>query len=204
MSIMEDSFTLPFIEFECISISDPQHSKKKIIELLSKRLASQWGLPPKWRGSDQEPIIRFEFPSKNFFFERFNREIKFFEKVIQFLKDPILNRKEYGLPNGLPLIPIKESPTDEIFAITKISTNCIDEIRKNFEFTFKLGEFFGINTFYEEIANGFLIFYKTWTDFEDAQKDKLNPEEIKKWLQAKGVWNPIIEKILYSLFNSVD
>jgi hypothetical protein len=201
---MEIKTPLPFIEFECISISDPQYTKKDIITHFSKRMNNQWIQQPIWKGNEQNPIIRFEFPSYHIFLERFNREIPIFEKVIQILSNPILNRQKYGLPEGLTLIPIKQDPSDEIYLINKMTSNYKDPIRLNFEFTFKLGELFGINTFYEEIADGFLIFYKTRTDFEDAQKDKLNPGEIKNWLQAKGVWNPIIEKILSSLFKSTD
>ena len=198
---MSASSDLPYLEYECISLSERHRSKKEILQYLSEKVYSYWKIPPIWYGTEENPIFKIEFPSYEKYKRLINRGMSVFEAVYQYLSDPILNRKKYGLPEGLSIIELNKLPVNEIYFILKQRTNYKEIIQHNYQFSFKLGELFGISAVFEEVADGFIVFYKTREDFENAQKDKLNPEEIKKWTPAKNTWNPVIEKIIDSIFH---
>lgn len=200
---MIPSTDLPYLEYECISLADSQRSKKDILEFLSQKVFSYWKIDPVWNGTEENPTFKLEFPSFEKFKRLINRGMSVYEAVYHYLSDPILNRKKYGLPEGLSIIELNKSPVKDVYFILMQRTNNKEVVRKNYEFSFKLGELFGISAVFEEVEDGFIVFYKTREDFENAQKDKLNPVEIKKWMQAKGTWNPVIEKILDSIFHPV-
>ena len=61
-------------------------------------------------------------------------------------------------------------------------------------------ELIGFGSYYEEIYDGFLLFYRNLEDFYTMQVNRADYDQLKIWLESKKLWNPTIEKQLNQLF----
>ncbi|MHA1619687.1 MAG: hypothetical protein ACTSVZ_10440 [Promethearchaeota archaeon] len=87
---------------------------------------------------------------------------------------------------------------NSLYLILKYRTNAKDIIRTKYQFTYKIVDLVGIKSSYEEVEDGFILFYATEEDFQLTQMDLNNFADIQKWLEKKGVWKDSFSDYLSS------
>ncbi|MHA1612382.1 MAG: hypothetical protein ACTSVZ_01845 [Promethearchaeota archaeon] len=87
---------------------------------------------------------------------------------------------------------------DDFYLIIKLRTNFINPLKRNFELTYKINEIFGDQVFNEEVADGYLRFYKTKVDFENNLLPINNIEAWIEWFKNLNIdiTHPIIQNFL--------
>ena len=181
----------PFIEVDIIQSLDPKY---EILKQLEKRSSQTHQVQSSWSGTDTDPILRLDYESKEQFIAGYTRDKMIYENFIKYinLQDISLNNKK-TLKN--------QSNEEELYLIVKYRTNYKEPIRKNYSFTFKIIELLGIGASYEEVQDGFILFYKTKEDYLIGQMDLLNIDKAIDYLKAKGFYTPSIEAFFTQIKN---
>ncbi|MHA1611257.1 MAG: hypothetical protein ACTSVZ_06430 [Promethearchaeota archaeon] len=178
-----EKIELPFIEVDIINSFD---SKYGILKQLEKRSLQTHHVRSSWSGTEENPILRIDYESKEHFIEGYTRDKLIYENFIKYI-----NLQEISLTKNNSL---KKPPEDEeLYLIMKYRTNCKEPIRNNYSFTFKIIELLGIGASYEEVQDGFILFYRTKQDFLVGQMDLLNIDKAIEYLKVKGFYTPSIE-----------
>ncbi len=186
--MMEDT---PYIEAQIIHSMDPRY---EILKQLEKRSSQTQHVRSSWLGNDKNPILRLDYESKEHFVEGYSRDKLIYENFIKYvnLQDISLNNKK-TLKN--------QSNEEELYLMVKYRTNFKEPIRKNYSFTFKIIELLGIGASYEEVQDGFILFYKTKQDYLVGQMDLLNIDKSIEYLKSKGFYTPSIEAFFTQIRN---
>ena len=85
---------------------------------------------------------------------------------------------------------------NSLYLILKYRTNAKDIIRAKYRFTYKIVDLVGIKSSYEEVEDGFILFYATEEDFQVTQMNLNNFTEIQEWMEKKGVWKESFSEYL--------
>jgi len=190
---------LPFIEYEIMDLKGPE-TKKEILEYMECRFRKFQNANYSWRGDLDNPILRLEYANEEEFLETNTRIYPFFSTILEFIQANKLS---------LPDIQFKSKPNSSesiegVYLTLKIHTNHIHELRQNYLFSSKIAELIHIATTSEEIEDGFLIFYQDREAFEDAQVNRLDLNELKAWLQKKGIWKEIYLELFSAILESIE
>ena len=185
---MEDT---PFIEVDIIQSLDPKYD---ILKQLEKRSSQTHQVQSSWSGTDTDPILRLDYKSKEQFIAGYTRDKMIYENFIKYinLQDISLNNKK-SLKN--------QNFDEELYLMVKYRTNYKEPIRKNYSFTFKIIELLGIGASYEEVQDGFILFYKTKDDYLIGQMDLLNIDKAIEYLKSRGFYTPSIEAFFTQIKN---
>ena len=192
---------LPFIEVSIVHSQDP---KKEILQFLREKAERSNNAQVSSIESGGEKKILVKYDTELDFQNTYNGEQKIYEKFYQLIQE---NVTDYS--NLLEKILTKTSHGDfyneedmeehNLYLIVKYRSNYKEIIRQNYNFTFKIIEILGIKASFEEIADGFLLFYKTKEDFNVAQMDLKKLELIQLFLKKNGLWNEKIQFIFENL-----
>ncbi|MHA1888539.1 MAG: hypothetical protein DRO88_05165 [Promethearchaeia archaeon] len=176
----------PYIEVEIISSQDP---KQKILDMLKQRAKKNHHVKSHFKGTPENPILRVDYDSLEQFKAGYNRDRLIYENFIKFI-----NLQEVSF-SKIPLRKIRIED-DDIYLIMKYRTNCKEPIRNNYNFTFRIIELIGLGASFEEVQDGFILFYQTKEDFKIGLMDLLNLEEVRTYLDSIGMLIPSIERFL--------
>lgn len=185
---------MDFLEYS-LEVLPKELSKSEIIRFFQTKFEKIHHIKGKLINHPENPRLRYEFSSITSFENIFNRNVPFFEKTLNILESHKINIEELKKKILQDIRPVKSK--DQI--VLKIATNRKDPIRKNYEFTFNFSEIARINVQYEEIADGFLIFYDNCEIFKKMQENKLERKHLAKWinhLSSYGCSAECIEEIL--------
>ncbi|MCF2138436.1 MAG: hypothetical protein K9W44_00105 [Candidatus Lokiarchaeota archaeon] len=176
----------PYIEVEILSCDDP---KKKILDLLEERAIKNHHVKTTWKGTDDNPILRVDYESYEQFRAGYNRDRSVYENFIKFI-----NLQEISFDK----IAERSTKHDDqsIYLMMKYRTNYKEPIRNNYSFTFKIIELIGLGASYEEVQDGFILFYQTKKDFKVGLMDLLKINEVRSYLKSIDFLIPSIEQFL--------
>jgi len=190
---------IPITKYSIIQLNSDQYSKHEILNIFATVLTKLHDVRIEWGKINEEDVIKVIYKDKKAYQQAYSRNLPIIEKIMDIVNQGSLNPNDINI--RIKNEQFLKSNNQDLFLILKIQSNWLEPIRKNFEFAFKFGEIIGIHSQYEEIADGFLVFYETLEDFKDMQVDKLNYNELKQWLESKGKWNLKIEKILNNILS---
>ena len=176
----------PFIEVSVVQTTD---DKMKILTFLEKRTKSFHKVEIQWIGTAEHPILRIIFPSEQALIDGYARDQFIYEGVVHLINEGIIT------PTKISQVLMNDVNSDNLYLILKYTTNCKDPIRNNYRFTFKIAEMFGINMSYEEVHDGFILFYKDREDFEIGIIDLTQIDKVKPKVEARGHWKKTYEKL---------
>lgn len=162
--------TKPFIE---IRIINSEISSKEIYDFVLGELV-HWYKQKVCRiqimHDEDHPYVRVEYNKDD--------EEKFWGNVF-------LNSLWEKMQNGNIDIPLdnlspSKKKTEELFLTLKYTTNQKEKLGRDFNFGVNMVNSFGFNIYFEEVLDGFLLFYKTRDDFLISQiKNRTLPELVK-------------------------
>ena len=98
-------------------------------------------------------------------------------------------------PSKIKTVLKKKDKDEKLYLILKYKTNFKGPILKNYSFTYKLAEMLGLSMSYEEVDDGFLLFYQSREDFEVGKIDLTQFKEVKKQLEERNAWQKDYEKL---------
>lgn len=180
----------PYIEVKIIQSKDP---KMEILKVLENKSLKNHHAHPTWKEEGDEKILRVDYDSIDLFVKGYTRDKLIYENFIKYI-----NLQEIHFGNNKSQT---DEDNEEIYLMLKYRTNYKDPIRNNYSFTFKIIELIGIGASYEEVYDGFILFYKTKEDFLIGQMDLLNLKEVKAFLSSKNLLKPSIEVFFNQLEN---
>jgi hypothetical protein len=195
-----------FLEISVVSLNNPLMSKKQLLEQISYRVKRTHQIEPKWIGDLENPKIRFEYDSKEHLEKCYVRDIFLFEKILELMNSGIISNEEIHQMNlkrkgHFPLIPMEIIDDQKpIYLILKYQTDYKEPLRNNYRLTLRVAEILEYSVEVEEIADGFLIFYKNPEDFEANQIDKANLTEMTQYFKEKGLLNSDLGKLLKKIY----
>lgn len=176
----------PFIEAKVI---DCQDDKMSILTQLEEKAKNRLDVKISWDFSEQsDPILRVDYESKEAFWKSYTRDKIVYETFVNFLQ-----QKEITIPELFPKKGKISNEDTDLYLILKYSTDLKEPIRLNYNFTYKIVDFMNIQASYEEVFDGFILFYKERKDFEHASLDLMNIDHIKTWLQNNNLWTEIMQ-----------
>ncbi|MHA1521455.1 MAG: hypothetical protein ACTSRK_14825 [Promethearchaeota archaeon] len=179
----------PYIEISIKSTSDLEKTRKKFLSPIAKRNEASPFNTVSWKGPKEDPILRLDYGS----YAKFEESYKTGElllKLLNLLEDGIFNleevKKKFLFAEGQET-EWKSVSYEEMYLILKYTTNYKSPLRKNYRLSEYFIELFRDHIVYEEIHDGFLIFFHRESDFKNSNLSKSNPAEVKEWLKAKKV-----------------
>ena len=131
----------------------------------------------------ENPILRIEYPSEEVFLKVYKRDEFVYESAVKLINLGVIT------PSKIKTLMKNGSKNKEkLFLILKYKTNYKTPILKNYSFTYKLAEMLGLSMSYEEVDDGFILFYQSQEDFEVGRIDLTKFKEVKRQLEDKGAW----------------
>jgi len=125
--------------------------------------------------------LQITFPGLDEFESSFRRSMGISKEFLDFSQRI---RKHGSEMKYLTTTP-EDPPTDYIFLTLFIELPTEEQkkiVRESFNFVFRVVSLFGFGLAYEEVQNGFLIFYKYKEDFNFVQLDKRNIKKVISWI----------------------
>ena len=165
-------------------------NKLKILKILEeKAYASKTG-EISLNKSPENPILRIEYPSEEVLLSVYQRDEYVYESAVKLVNLGVIT------PHKIKTVLKKGLNRDEnLYLILKYKTNFKAPILKNYSFTYKLAEMLGLSMSYEEVDDGFLLFYQTREDFEVERIDLTQFKEVKRQLMERDAWQEDYEKL---------
>jgi len=98
--------------------------------------------------------------------------------------------------------PKTEEIGDNCYLILEYETNRAKIMRKNYQMTWNLGQIIGTRFYVEETLKGFIIFFDRAVDYDIAQVDRENPQELLNWIKNSPLgkdkkWMDKIQMLLF-------
>ncbi len=178
---------LPYIE---VSVVQTQGDKAEILQILEDKAKITKNIDISMNKTSENPILRIEYPSEEILLKVYKRDEYVYESAVKLVNLGVItpSKIKNGLKNGL-------NHDDNLFLILKYKTNFKGPILKNYSFTYKLAEMLGLSMSYEEVDDGFLLFYQSREDFEVGKIDLTQFKEVKKQLEERNAWQKDYEKL---------
>ena len=171
---------LPYIE---VSILETQGKKKNIFKILEEKAKITNEAVISMDIESKNPILRIEYPSEEVFLKVYKRDEYVYESAVKLINLGVIT------PSKIKTLMKNGSKNKEkLFLILKYKTNYKTPILKNYSFTYKLAEMLGLSMSYEEVDDGFILFYQSQEDFEVGRIDLTKFKEVKRQLEDKGAW----------------
>jgi len=128
----------PFIEIKIISTTETEKTKKELIQKIKERFERTHNVKGFWKGKDDSPILRLDYPSKKAFLNGYTRDLDLFNMVISEINQGNFPFNELFSTN---------SKTDEItenYLVLKYITNWKEPMIKNYQVTSNTAEIIGV------------------------------------------------------------
>lgn len=187
-----------YLYFDIIQINSNEYSKREILEEFKIKFDLNNNIEGNLRILEDGQIqLQYFFPDAESFSLIYKKNLKFFERLIEIIDDGQLTAEDahYLFKDE------NEENTAKNFLIFRITTNWKDPIRKNYKFTFKIADLLKLGINFEEIENGFLIFYETYSLFKFLQINHINYEIMKKWNENNNPQSEKFQILLDKLLN---
>jgi hypothetical protein len=189
----------PYLEAQIIHCQEP---KEQIIEFLEQKAKRFKNSKTTISNSNSNPKILIEFSSLQSVEQTYGNDNEIVQKIFQLVQkrkeklNNIFDFQPLTLDQDFNLKKPKNLEENSLYLILKYKTNVKGIVRKKYNFTFKVIDYLGIKASYEEIGDGFLLFFATKDDFQLTQMDLNNLSDVKKWLQKKNIWRESFQKYL--------
>ncbi|MHA1674456.1 MAG: hypothetical protein ACTSYI_12620 [Promethearchaeota archaeon] len=180
----------PFLEISVQTTSDSEQNLKEILTVIANRNELSPYNTVLWKGTDTNPILRLDYSSYADFELSYREGEEQMLKFLNMLEDGSLNIekvKESLEQEDLKGKKWKSVSYEEMYLILKYRTNYKAPLRQNYLFSEWFIGFFREHIMYEEIDDGFLIFFHRKADFTNSNLNKTNPVELRQWLQSKNI-----------------
>ena len=165
----------PFIEISIEKTTEKKKIKKELIKKVKERFERTHDVKGSWKGTENSPILRLDYPTKKAFLDGYTRDLDLFNMVIE-----EINKGNFPF-NELFSNDSKTDEMTENYMVLKYITNWKEPMIKNYQVTSNTAEIIGVVFNIEEIEDGFLMFYQRKIDFDSNQIDRLNIDELKKF-----------------------
>ena len=172
-----------------VTVVQTTNDKMKILKFLEKRAKNFHQVTIQWAGTEEHPILRVIFPSEQALIKGYTRDQSIYEGVVHLANEGIIN------PKKTRQVFKNSPPSEELYLILKYETAFKEPLRNNYQFTYKIAELLGIGMSYEEVDDGFILFYKHKEDFEIGIIDLARLDKVKQMLEKRGHWDDDYEKI---------
>ena len=188
-----------FLEFTVSMLNSNAHTSRSVLEKILGNWEASYQIHGKILEKGPGYCLRFEFQDSKEINYVYSRNRPYFEKIIEWR-----NQNQFtNLQFSLGLTNIERDSDVPIFLVLKVTSNYLAPIKENYDFTFKFAKFFDMRVSYEEINDGFLIFYETAQMFDFMQIDHINKEEMFEWLeknQALTESNKVAMELFFQSF----
>ena len=179
--------SLPYIE---VSVVKTQGDKLKILQILEKKAHTSKTGEVSLKKTPENPILRVVYPSEEVLLNVYKRDEYVYESAVKLVNMGVIT------PSKIKTVLKKGTNNNEnLYLILKYKTNFKAPILRNYSFTYKLAEMLGLSMSYEEVDDGFLLFYQTRQDFEVGKIDLTQFKEVKKQLEERDAWQEDYEKL---------
>lgn len=188
---------MAFLEYS-LEVLPKEFSKTEVLKFFQEKFDRIHHLRGNWIENATNCQLRYDFLSCEEFDRIFSRNIPFFENLVKIFAANNINLEKLKKQALSCLKP--PNVKDQI--VLKIATNRKEPIRKNYAFTFNFSEIAGLHVQYEEIADGFLVFYHNLNDFKKMQDNKLDRKNLSQWFEKMSAINfsaDLVEDILDQL-----
>ena len=172
----------PFLEIEVVRLQNGNSSERENLDIVKKRYEKINSFQVRWIGTDAHPKLRFECPSIEIFEAWYHRGVNFLDSILSIIKQ---KGKEMDKILPASILTNAETHNKDLYLILKYTTNYKKPMRAKYEYTQWFANYFSELTRYEEVADGFLHFYKRRIDFINTNLDKFDPADLRQWLQNK-------------------
>lgn len=178
---------LPYIE---VSIVETQGIKQKIFHILEEKAKIAKNAVISIDYDLKDPLLRIEYPSEEEFLKVYKRDEFVYESAVKLINLGVISPSKIKkvLKNGL-------KKNEKLFLVLKYKTNFKAPILKNYSFTYKLAAMLGLSMSYEEVDDGFLLFYQSREDFVVGRIDLTQFKEVKRQLEERGAWQKDYEDL---------
>ncbi len=179
----------PFIEISIKTLNSNQNLKEILTVIANRNEKSPYN-SVLWKGTDANPILRLDYISYADFELSYREGEEQMLKFLNLLEENLFNVDELKAkfnPGDNPKKEWQAVSYEEMYLILKYRTNYKSPLRQNYKFSEYFISFFEEHIFFEEIFDGFLIFYHRKADFTNSNLNKTNPAELKQWLQSKNI-----------------
>jgi hypothetical protein len=181
---------LPYLEAQILHSKDP---KSKILDFLKQKYSRFDCTQCSIVNSDTDSRVLVEFSSLDCMQKTYGEYSKIVEQFFKLMQE---KQEDFHFFDFSKSDTNQNSGKSEdididgnsLYLVIKYRTNAKDVIRTKYRFTYKIVDLVGIKSSYEEVEDGFILFYATEEDFQLTQMDLNNFADIKKWMEKKGVW----------------
>ena len=177
---------LPYIE---VSVVQTQGEKLDILQILQEKAEITKNAIISIKKNPKNPILRIEYPSKEVLLDVYKRDEFVYESAVKLVNLGVIT------PSKIKTVLKKSDNDKNLYLILKYRTNFKGPILRNYSFTYKLAEMLGLSMSYEEVDDGFLLFYQTREDFEVGKIDLTQFKEVKRQLEERGAWQKDYEDL---------
>jgi len=177
---------IPYIE---VSVVETQGEKLDILQILKEKAKITKNVIISIKKSSENPILRIEYPSEEVLLKVYKRDEFVYESAVKLINLGVIT------PSKIKTALKKTDDDEKLYLILKYRTNFKGPILKNYSFTYKLAEMLGLSMSYEEVDDGFLLFYQSKEDFEVGKIDLTQFEEVKRQLEERGAWQKDYEDL---------
>ncbi|MHA1613161.1 MAG: hypothetical protein ACTSVZ_02725 [Promethearchaeota archaeon] len=179
-----------FVEINVQNTTDSEKSLHEILEPIANRNELNPYNTVSYVGTEENPIIRLIYESIEDLEASYKESEVQLQKFLTLVENELFNLDELKIiiKNGEKSgSEWRMAPQDEIYLILRYRTNHKSPLRQNYSFGKWFFDFFNDQIMFEEVNDGFLIFYHREVDFINSNYNKLNPVEIRLWLKGKNV-----------------
>ena len=181
----------PYLEAQILHCKEP---KSKLIDFLKRKSDRFKDAQSTIIHSDSESTIFIQFSSYESMKQAYTKDYEIVEKFFQ-----VMQEKKEDISNLFDFQPsistqnsnqskVNVINENDLYLILKYKTNAKDVIRTKYNFTYRIVDLVGIKSSYEEVEDGFILFYATKDDFLLTQMDLNNLADLQKWLEKKMIW----------------
>lgn len=191
---------MPFIEIQIIQTSELFLSQKEILKIIQQRILRTHHVEGSILQQQNQFYLRIEYPSNENMILCYQYGVPFLKKIHDIIE------KYPGIPKFKTFPNNKNKEDDNNYLTLRYKTNFKSAMQKITFYAEKIAQLLHSKYVVEEIADGFIMYYGRQIDFFFQQLDRMNYEQVKKWLISRQVdiTNPAIEEILDFLNQKLD
>ena len=187
-----------YLEISVIETQEHKKSHKELLQLIIADYTKVYCISPSSVEFISDSTCRISFSSAQQFWAFYDVDFNIYEYMYENL---LTNFEDFPrfLKENFPSKPFAKSEnTDDFYLIIRLKTNFLEPLKRNFELIYNINDIFGDQVFNEEVADGYLRFYKTKVDFEN---NLLPINDLDAWIEwfitlEIDIDHPIIQKFL--------
>jgi hypothetical protein len=186
-----------FIQIKVLQTLEKDQTQKDLLHIIKKRFEETHDTVGSWQGDEENPVLLLTYPSKEAFQAAYSWGMGIVDKILQ-LEQEGHDVKLKHVNSSESSEEISEENESEIYLTLHYMTNWKAPMRNNYLINRKMAHLLGTQFYVEEIEDGFLIMYKRRVDFELAQLNRMDLNNVKKWLKENKIDtnNPSVQALL--------